>query len=509
MFLAEHGYETQLTQKQLLSPSTKDFLSILTFLVQQIDPRFVLPEKDWDEDLLNVLKTLRYPVAISKRILLSVGSPHTWPHLLAALMWLVELLTMVEQSNAQEAAKLAQETSSAESVGIVFLEDEERGQRMFFDFCGRSYVQFMGGVEEEAILDRELLQQFASSNDAMDSAIAKLEREDAELSEKLEKYRREPTPLSVVETKRKDYLDDIGKFETLNGKLVAHKSSLERKVEEKTQETMVRESELAAVAQRKKDLQATLEQQDAQQIDAQQIARDRRLADEQLRSTASTREMAAREVFEKEVELSSLVENLEKRVGQFRDLRVRLSKFDEEAALPPMSIVLDTDKDTDEGVLGIDYRGIVKPALRRLKEVLQAKNREATSILLRQAEEDLARVQERRNDKAEDVSALEAKLQRLELQYKTEKDAFAEKLRQMDEEMRSIELFLNEIRRDLGSGVREAELLVQMKEEEYQTSVEQWRQERKTMNELILGVLDELTRHKEHIQELLQTLPFN
>ena len=46
-----------------------------------------------EEDVPGLFKRLGYPFQISKSALSAVGSPHTWPGLLAALTWLVELLT--------------------------------------------------------------------------------------------------------------------------------------------------------------------------------------------------------------------------------------------------------------------------------------------------------------------------------------------------------------------------------------------------------------------------------
>jgi SMC interacting uncharacterized protein involved in chromosome segregation len=42
-------------------------------------------------------KKLKYPFQISKTALVAVGSPHTWPTLLGALVWLAELLAYRER----------------------------------------------------------------------------------------------------------------------------------------------------------------------------------------------------------------------------------------------------------------------------------------------------------------------------------------------------------------------------------------------------------------------------
>ena len=51
-----------------------------------------------EDDIPALYKRLRYPFQISKSALFAVGSPHTWPGLLAALSWLAELLSYQEKA---------------------------------------------------------------------------------------------------------------------------------------------------------------------------------------------------------------------------------------------------------------------------------------------------------------------------------------------------------------------------------------------------------------------------
>ena len=91
-FLGAHGFD--MPAKNLVTPMTKDFIITLNFLINQIDPHFKIPPgTKFDEDLvLQVLKFIQYPINLSKRNLSSIGTPHTWPSVLAALVWIVELL---------------------------------------------------------------------------------------------------------------------------------------------------------------------------------------------------------------------------------------------------------------------------------------------------------------------------------------------------------------------------------------------------------------------------------
>ena len=69
----------------------------MQFLLRQVDPHIKAFGKI-EDDVPTLFKQLRYPFQISKSALFAVGSPHTWPGLLAALAWLVELLNYSEKA---------------------------------------------------------------------------------------------------------------------------------------------------------------------------------------------------------------------------------------------------------------------------------------------------------------------------------------------------------------------------------------------------------------------------
>lgn len=50
-----------------------------------------------EDDVPAFFKKIKYPFQISKTALVAVGSPHTWPTLLGALVWLAELLAYRER----------------------------------------------------------------------------------------------------------------------------------------------------------------------------------------------------------------------------------------------------------------------------------------------------------------------------------------------------------------------------------------------------------------------------
>jgi kinetochore protein NDC80 len=128
-YLSTHGYPYAVSPKVLTSPTGKDFTQIVQFLFQRFDPSMKVFGKMEDEVPL-FFKRLNYPFQISKSALFAVGSPHSWPSVLAALTWLVELLNYEEKA----------EAAAADPSGPASLDsDRQRSERAFYDYVAGSY----------------------------------------------------------------------------------------------------------------------------------------------------------------------------------------------------------------------------------------------------------------------------------------------------------------------------------------------------------------------------------
>ena len=52
--------------------------------------------KKIEEEFPRLMKQLRYPFPVAKSAMFTIGSLHTWPSLLGALHWLVQLVEVSE-----------------------------------------------------------------------------------------------------------------------------------------------------------------------------------------------------------------------------------------------------------------------------------------------------------------------------------------------------------------------------------------------------------------------------
>ena len=61
------------------------------FIVERIDESLVITGVKMEEEVPRTLQYIGYPFTVAKSCLKSVGSPHAWPILLGALMWLINV----------------------------------------------------------------------------------------------------------------------------------------------------------------------------------------------------------------------------------------------------------------------------------------------------------------------------------------------------------------------------------------------------------------------------------
>lgn len=182
-YLATHGYDRPLSPK-LLS-SNKEFGAVVAFLARLVDPGAPPLAGRVEDEVPALFKRLRYPFSIPKSALQAVGSPHTWPALVAALVWLVELL-QYEQYAAGAGTATAFDAAGVEAAGAAAPSPALLGERAFFEFCSSSYSAYITGDDAAvATLDERLEAQYAAHDAALAAAVERMGAENCALEERL------------------------------------------------------------------------------------------------------------------------------------------------------------------------------------------------------------------------------------------------------------------------------------------------------------------------------------
>ena len=186
-YLKSRGYDaTSLNIKQLVNgPSGRDFNHIMTFLFRRVDPTFNTPippgQKNngdlvikFEDEVSMAFKCLGYPFPISKTGLVAVGSPHTWPALIAAIDWLVDVLIVAEEEtkldweievNPQEEELLLQTLQGMNT----------RSEKQWHQFLRKSMVSFLNNDQEECDeLEGDLLETFQKDNEKVEAYLNRM-----------------------------------------------------------------------------------------------------------------------------------------------------------------------------------------------------------------------------------------------------------------------------------------------------------------------------------------------
>jgi len=150
-FLAVRGYDKQISEKDLSSPTVAMFRDILISIASLVDPyatediasKVKAAKGQWETAVCQFFRNVRYPFNLSPKQINAVGSANAWPKFLGALVWLVELIDMGE----------------AKVEDILLMSNVERRNQM--SFLQSAYAAYMQG--EDAAFERVLLQLRANA----------------------------------------------------------------------------------------------------------------------------------------------------------------------------------------------------------------------------------------------------------------------------------------------------------------------------------------------------------
>ena len=272
-YLIEHDYDKQIFEKDLHSPTQKTFVSIISFLFKSAIPNFQFtdPNKLADE-VQQLLKCLGYPCTIQKSHLTTIGAPNSWPNVLAALAWLVDLI------NYNERAKEIEDTS--------FDEDLDGGTKMFLDYLEKGYKLFLSGEDDLSPLEEEVALTFESKNAGLNADIEKLTKANELLSVQVKEFVDDngKTPLQAEQESARLLEEDKNKYSKHMKTLQEHKAKLCDQLQLRTGESTTCRNDLAALRAEIEQHKATVAAQDLTPADVRRMHDERTHLEKEVES---------------------------------------------------------------------------------------------------------------------------------------------------------------------------------------------------------------------------------
>uniref|UniRef100_A0A673UUD3 Kinetochore protein NDC80 n=1 Tax=Suricata suricatta TaxID=37032 RepID=A0A673UUD3_SURSU len=321
-FLTENGYAYSVSMKSLQAPSVKDFLKIFTFLYGFLCPSYELPDTKFEEEVPRIFKDLGYPFALSKSSMYTVGAPHTWPHIVAALVWLIDCIKL------HTAMK---ESSPLFDDGQSWGEETEDGimhNKLFLDYTIKCYESFMTGADSFEEMNTELqsklkdlfnvdaskLESLAAKNKALNEQIARLEQEREKEPNRLESLRKLKTSLQA----------DVQKYQAYMSNLESHSAILDQKLNGLDEEISRVELEYETMKQENTRLQNIVDNQKYSVADIERINHERNELQQTINKLTKDLEAEQQQLWNEELKYARGKEAIETQLSEYHKLARKL-----------------------------------------------------------------------------------------------------------------------------------------------------------------------------------------
>lgn len=236
-------------------PSAKDITETLKFILSRFGLNPSESQK-LDDDLQTLLKSLNCPVKVNKSALRAPGTPHSWPSLLAAIHWLVQLGKFDDHRLSTRAQQLASENK-------------------VFRYTVENYSHYIRGEDKEADdLDSQFMLELEQEKARLVADVNASEENLKAQEAKLEALKNGPSEREVLENEKSALEEDVKKFHSIIEQLQGRITTVERSLEEQVKGLETKVAEKESIYAENEELKKKVEEQGINPRDADRMKRE-------------------------------------------------------------------------------------------------------------------------------------------------------------------------------------------------------------------------------------------
>lgn len=485
-FLAESGYPHPCSPKLLHCPPAKDFVRIFEFLYSFLEPGFKCTGRIEDQ-FPHIMKELGYPFSISRAAMSAIGTPHTWPNLLAALDWLREVIQHLIKQDPHDI--MFPRSADDDFDGLPM-------SQILYQYFANTYAKFLDGADTFEEYDANLAKEISKNSAGGD--IESLLHENRRLKEELDMLEKQPDPLVAQQDKLACLKMDYEKLSTYHQQLDIHISQQNAALRTLTDEFKALEAELSLLRADNEKKQQILSTQIFSQADVEHINMERRALKDRIECVETVNE-----------EIQTIIWEMERNIGKEHEkVSKKLKEYNQKARL--LHLIPATEKNAQginfEMAHSLDeaktnyFRNTLKPALNQLKNqaVDELNELEETHIRMQTV---LDQLLDQISDKEDVIKSLEDKLKDLDEKLHRKKKAQHQELLSIQQDLDSVQSKLKELLTDDGPDLKrlQTELRTAQKCLEQMTAVNQ--QKIKSRYDFISEIVKLIADHKMAIQD--------
>ncbi|XP_036591805.1 kinetochore protein NDC80 homolog isoform X1 [Trichosurus vulpecula] len=500
-FLTENGYACGVSMKSLQSPSVKDFLKIFTFIFDFLSPSYELPDSKFEEEVPRILKDLGYPFTLPKSSMYTVGAPHTWPHVVAGLNWLIDCVKLIFASKQNSPSFDDGQPWGGES------EDGIMHNKLFLDYTVKCYENFMTGADSFEDLDTELHLKLKDLFNIDDSKLESLALENKRLTEEIARLEREkenePNRLISLRKLKASLKADVQKYQAYMNNLESHSSILDQKLSGLNEEVPAVELELEAVKQENARLQSIIDIQKYSIADIERIHHERNEFQQTIKKLTTELETEQKQLWNEELKYARSKEAIEAQLAEYHKLARKLKlipKSAENSKGYDFEIKFNPEAGTNYPV---KYRTQVYIPL---KELLNQYEEGISNILHKKmgSEETLEQVNTMVKEVKRSTKMLNDEVQKLkDLKEQKIKEA-EEKDRKCTTEVESLDKHKHLLESGVNEGLSEAMSELDDIQQQYQLVLQMTTEERRKVSNNLQRLLEMVATHVGSIEKHLE-----
>ncbi|XP_001505423.1 kinetochore protein NDC80 homolog [Ornithorhynchus anatinus] len=328
-FLSENDYAFNVSMKSLQAPSVKDFLKIFTFIYRFLCPSYELPDAKFEEEVPRIFKDLGYPFAISKSSMYTVGAPHTWPQIVAALVWLIDCVKLYHaKKDNSPSFEDGQPWGGETEDGIIH-------NKLFLDYTVKCYEHFMTGADSFEEFDAELESKLKDLYNVDESHLESITMENKRLNIEIARLERErenePNRLVSLKKLKTSLQADVQKYQAYMTNLESHTGILDQKVKDVSEEVAAAEMELEAIKQENAKLQHTFDNQKYSVADIERINHERNELQQTINKLTKELEAEQQQLWNEELKYARSKEGIETQLAEYHKLARKLKLIPQSA----------------------------------------------------------------------------------------------------------------------------------------------------------------------------------
>ncbi|KAI0374672.1 hypothetical protein BV20DRAFT_986408 [Pilatotrama ljubarskyi] len=382
-FLMSTGFEV--APQMLQNITGKDFRAVFQHLIEWLDPLWPFKtEQRFEEQFMQALRAMRYPYLgqIDVKWLPTPAAMHSWPSLLGALHWLVELCRAREHymnsghPTLQDPALIPDE-----------FDDISHHLALAFDHHTRAYVDFLQGQDVFPEQEKILEERYARKDARVLADLEQLRERLAEIQAEWEQLKKSAPPFEELKKDNGSLRRDKLKFEEILRRFEERKQKWMRLVQDEKTEL---EYNLASLQKMHAEEQRLADIVKVQNLSPEEVLRmntEHESLSRELESLKHKIAETSQVVVRLEVSLTRKVSDAEEALDQYTSLLSTLGLF---PPLPPpledvdLTIDLHSAAANPQGLLsGADIRKVVKPTLSRITEMKRTAHAEVESERIR------------------------------------------------------------------------------------------------------------------------------